>query len=51
MDASERGLLLNRFADLIERDSEYIAVSLMPVIFFLINQQHKQADGFVYISS
>jgi len=25
MDASERGLLLNRFADLIERDSEYIA--------------------------
>jgi len=28
MDASDRGVLLNRLADLIERDAVYIAVSL-----------------------
>ena len=27
MDASERGILLNRLADLIERDRTYLAVS------------------------
>lgn len=29
MDASERGRLLNRFADLIERDATYIAVIIL----------------------
>jgi len=28
MDAAERGRLLNRLADLIERDAQYLAVSL-----------------------
>lgn len=28
MDASERGVLLNRLADLLERDQTYLAVSL-----------------------
>lgn len=30
MDASHRGLLLNRLADAIERDSAYLAVSFNP---------------------
>lgn len=30
MDASERGQLLNRLADLIERDRAYLAVSSHP---------------------
>lgn len=30
MDASDRGRLLNRLADLIERDRTYLAVSLQP---------------------
>lgn len=32
MDASHRGLLLNRLADAIERDSAYLAVSHMHFI-------------------
>lgn len=40
MDASQRGYLLNRLADLIDRDAVYIAVSLLfkrefyPLIYF-----------------
>lgn len=36
MDASQRGVLLNRLADLIERDRAYLAVCLrnLPVVFF-----------------
>ncbi len=34
MDASDRGLLLNRLADLIERDIEYLSVSVFDVIKF-----------------
>lgn len=30
MDASDRGRLLNRLADLIERDRTYLAVSFQP---------------------
>ena len=30
MDASERGRLLNKLADLMERDATYIAVSIFP---------------------
>lgn len=33
MDASERGRLLNRLADLIERDRTYLAVSPQPPAF------------------
>ena len=30
MDASKRGLLLNKLADLVDRDRLYIAVSIIP---------------------
>ena len=30
MDASKRGELINKFADLLERDLEYISVSVLP---------------------
>lgn len=33
MDASERGVLINRLADLMERDRQYLAVS---VVVFLV---------------
>jgi len=33
MDASDRGLLLSRLADCIERDSAYLAVSLSDDLF------------------
>lgn len=32
MDASERGVLLNKLADLIERDWTYLAVSIWDAI-------------------
>jgi acyl-CoA reductase-like NAD-dependent aldehyde dehydrogenase len=34
MDASARGSLLRKLADLIRRDSIHIAVSLLPIRFF-----------------
>lgn len=34
MDASHRGLLLNRLADAIERDSAYLAVSHVPIMTY-----------------
>ena len=33
MDASARGLLLNKVADLVERDRHYLAVSEMSSVF------------------
>ena len=36
MDASARGLLLNKVADLVERDRHYLAVSEMPSIFLFL---------------
>lgn len=35
MDASERGRLLSKLADLVERDSVYLAVSSSTLAFFL----------------
>lgn len=34
MDASERGRLLSKLADLVERDSVYLAVSQLNIVFF-----------------
>ena len=49
MDASGRGRLLNRLADLMERDKEYLAVSLYHDILWLhvIKSRHycKVASG------
>lgn len=35
MDASQRGVLLNKLADLMERDRTYLAVRTQPCFFFL----------------
>lgn len=37
MDASKRGTLLNKLADLIQRDAVYLAVRLNKTINILIN--------------
>lgn len=37
MDASKRGQLLNRLADLMERDAQYLAVSLLEELVLLDN--------------
>ena len=34
MDASQRGVLINRLADLIERDRHYLAVSFICLVSF-----------------
>lgn len=36
MDASARGVLINRLADLIERDHVYIAVIPLPILEHLL---------------
>jgi acyl-CoA reductase-like NAD-dependent aldehyde dehydrogenase len=41
MDASQRGVLLNRLADLIERDGTYLAVSLFKNQFYKLQNKYK----------
>ena len=45
MDASERGRLLNRLADLIERDRTYLAVSSEPPPFSTYTENRHPTDS------
>lgn len=45
MDASERGRLLNRLADLIERDRTYLAVSSQPLPFSTCTENGDPTDS------
>lgn len=45
MDASERGRLLNRLADLIERDRTYLAVSSQPPPFSAYTENGHPTDS------
>ena len=58
MDASDRGLLLHRLADLMERDANYLAVSnldfkveRMIIIVFDHNSSHSIASKQIFVGS